>query len=195
MVGTFHVGAMQGPSAWAQVAMSHSDLHGLMNLNLADPGKARGYSTNTFVIHSVSLSVSLSLPQFYGADTPKRLVIDYVIVIKTFVNPEGHQNTISGSKVMAILLKALIFPTGGVASGRVRVWSLRSRLGFFCILYCLDLTVPSQICLSFISVDNRILWRSVTKLLSLQTSGLLLCSQFCPRKIKKSGGPGDSYHW
>ena len=34
--------------------------------------------------------------------------IDYVIVIKNFLNPEGHQNPISGSKVTAILLKGLI---------------------------------------------------------------------------------------
>ena len=33
---------------------------------------------------------------------------DYVIVIKNFLNPEGHQNPISGSKDMAILLKGWI---------------------------------------------------------------------------------------
>ena len=43
--------------------------------------------------------------------------IDYVIVIKTFLNPEGHQNLISCSKVMAILLKGLILPICRVASG------------------------------------------------------------------------------
>ena len=31
------------------------------------------------------------------------------MVIKTFLNPEGHQNCISGSKVTAILLKEWIF--------------------------------------------------------------------------------------
>ena len=36
--------------------------------------------------------------------------------------------TISGSKVTAILLKGWIWPTGGVASGRVFACSLRSRL-------------------------------------------------------------------
>ena len=30
--------------------------------------------------------------------------IDYVIVIKIFLNPKGHQNPISGSKVTVILL-------------------------------------------------------------------------------------------
>ena len=37
-------------------------------------------------------------------------------MIKTFLNPEGHQNRIAGSKVMAILLKGWIVPIGG-ASG------------------------------------------------------------------------------
>ena len=54
--------------------------------------------------------------------------IDYVIVVKNFLNPEGHQNVISGSKVTAILLKGLILPIGEASSGRVCVCSLRSRL-------------------------------------------------------------------
>ena len=33
--------------------------------------------------------------------------IHYVILIKNFLCPEGHQNPISGSKVTAILLKGL----------------------------------------------------------------------------------------
>ena len=39
--------------------------------------------------------------------------IDYVIVIKNFLNPEEHQNPISGSKVTAFLLKGWILPIGG----------------------------------------------------------------------------------
>ena len=58
--------------------------------------------------------------------------IDYLIVIRTFLNPERHQNSISGSKVMAILLKGLIFPNRGVASGRVCACSLQSRLVLVC---------------------------------------------------------------
>ena len=54
--------------------------------------------------------------------------IDYVIVIKNFLNPEGHQNPISGSKEVAILLKGWILPIGGVASGKVCSYSLCSRL-------------------------------------------------------------------
>ena len=62
--------------------------------------------------------MSLFLPQLYGAATPKRLdssssyKIDYLIVIKTFLNPEGYQNRISGLKVTAILLKGWILPIG-----------------------------------------------------------------------------------
>ena len=36
--------------------------------------------------------------------------INHVIVIKNFLNPEGHKNPISGSKVPAILLKGWILP-------------------------------------------------------------------------------------
>ena len=39
------------------------------------------------------------------------------MVIKNFLNPEGHQNRISGSKVMAILLKGWILPIGGASTG------------------------------------------------------------------------------
>ena len=42
--------------------------------------------------------------------------IDYVIVIKNFVNPEGHQNPINGSKVTAILLNEWVLPIGGASS-------------------------------------------------------------------------------
>ena len=42
--------------------------------------------------------------------------IDYDIVIKNFLNPEGHQNWISDSKVRAILLKGWILPTGGASA-------------------------------------------------------------------------------
>ena len=38
-------------------------------------------------------------------------------MIKNFLNPKGHQNPISGSKVAAILLKGWILPIGGASSG------------------------------------------------------------------------------
>ena len=58
--------------------------------------------------------MSLFLPQLYRAATPKRLEIalykiDFVIAIKNFLNPEGHQSPISGSKFLAILMKGWIY--------------------------------------------------------------------------------------
>ena len=41
--------------------------------------------------------------------------IDYLIVMKIFLTPEGHQNCICGSKVTVISLQGLILPIGGVA--------------------------------------------------------------------------------
>ena len=49
-------------------------------------------------------------------------------MIKNFLNPEGHQNTLSGSKVTTILLKEWIWPIGEVALGRVCACRLCSRL-------------------------------------------------------------------
>ena len=37
-------------------------------------------------------------------------------MIKNFLNPEGHQNRINGSKVTAILLKGWISPIGGAST-------------------------------------------------------------------------------
>ena len=70
-------------------------------------------------------------------DSTSSYEIDYVIMIKNFLNPKGHQNPFSGSKVTAILLKGWIWPTGGVALGRVRtagLFSLKRPPGLF-ILY------------------------------------------------------------
>ena len=105
-------------------------------LYLADPGKARGCSTNSLRIHSFINSVSRPFPPTAVRrrhaqtvrDTTSSYKIDYVIMIKTFLNPEGHQIPFSGSKVKAILLKGWIWPIGGVASGSVCACSLRSRL-------------------------------------------------------------------
>ena len=55
-------------------------------------------------------------------DSSSSYRIDYVIVIKTILNPEGHQNRISGSKVTTILLEEWILPIGGASA----VESLRS---------------------------------------------------------------------
>ena len=45
-------------------------------------------------------------------DSSSSYKIDYVIVIKNFLNPEGHQNPFNGSKVTAILLKGRILSIG-----------------------------------------------------------------------------------
>ena len=50
-------------------------------------------------------------------DRASRYKVDYVIVIKSFLNHEGHQNPISGSKVNAILLKGWIWPIGEASTG------------------------------------------------------------------------------
>ena len=49
-------------------------------------------------------------------DSSSSYKIDYIIVIKTFLNPDGHQNCITGSKVTAILLKWWILPIGGASA-------------------------------------------------------------------------------
>ena len=46
-------------------------------------------------------------------DSSSSCKIDYVLLIKTFLNLKGHQNPINGSKVTAILLKGWILPVGG----------------------------------------------------------------------------------
>ena len=55
---------------------------------------------------------------------------DYVTIFEEILNPEGHQNRNTGSKVTAILLNGWILPIGGASSGRVCSCSLRSRLVF-----------------------------------------------------------------
>ena len=67
------------------------------------------------MIHSFIHSVSQSAQTV--RDSTSSYKIDYVIMIKNFLNPEGHQNPFSGSKLTAILLKGWIWPIGGVASG------------------------------------------------------------------------------
>ena len=80
---------------------------------LADPGEARGCFTNTPVTYLLTHSlihplVPTALQRHHAQmvrDRSSSYKIDYFIVIKNFLNPEGQQNPISGLKVMAILLK------------------------------------------------------------------------------------------
>ena len=62
-----------------------------------------------------------------GASTHK---MGYIRKVKEILNLERHQNCTTGSRVRAILLKGGILPIGGVALGRVYVYSLRRRLVF-----------------------------------------------------------------
>ena len=58
-------------------------------------------------------------------------------MIKNFLNSKGHQNPISGSKVMAILLKGWVLPIGGASAGEGLPCSLRSRLyRTLCLYIC-----------------------------------------------------------
>ena len=50
-------------------------------------------------------------------DRSSNYKIDYIIAITNFLNPEGHQNPISGLKITAIFLKGWILPIGGAAAG------------------------------------------------------------------------------
>ena len=54
--------------------------------------------------------------------------IDYVTIFKEILNPKGHPNCITGSKVTAILLNGWILSFSGASSGRVCSCSLRIRL-------------------------------------------------------------------
>ena len=106
---------------------------------LADPGKPRGCFTNSLVINRLIKSVSEPFPPTAlrrrhaqtVRDSSSSYIIDYIIVIKNFLNPKGHQNRTNGSKVTAILLKGWILPIGGASA----VEGLRSkglpRLVFF----------------------------------------------------------------
>ena len=58
---------------------------------LADPGKARGCSTHTSVIHSL---------------------IDYANNFQEILNPEGYLHHINGSQVTAIFVNEWILPNG-----------------------------------------------------------------------------------
>jgi hypothetical protein len=71
---------------------------GVKRVCLADPGKARGCCTNSFVINSFIQSVCEPFPptalQCRHAhtvrDNSSSYKIDSVIVIQKFLNPKGH---------------------------------------------------------------------------------------------------------
>ena len=94
----------------------------------SDPGKSWGCSTNSSVIHSFSNPFPPTALRRRYAQTLRDSSSSGKIVIKNFLNLEGHQICISGSEVTAILLKGWAWPIGGVASGTVCAYILRSRL-------------------------------------------------------------------
>ena len=62
--------------------------------------------------------------------------IDYVIVIKIFLNPKGHQTPISGSKVTAIILKGWIWFIGKAPAA--------CPAGLFIIVLTVELVTSSR---------------------------------------------------
>ena len=55
-------------------------------------------------------------------------------MIKNFQNPEGHQNSIRGSKVTAILLKGWILLNDGASAGAGDAASAACAAGLFSLL-------------------------------------------------------------
>ena len=107
----------------------------VLNL-LADPSKAKGCSTNTFVIHWLSEWVSDPLVKISLRSCHTQTVkngasnhrTNYIEIFSEILNLEGHQNRYIGLKVKAIFLNGWSLPTGGASSGRVCVCSLCSRV-------------------------------------------------------------------
>ena len=52
-------------------------------------------------------------------DSSSNNKLNYILVIMNFLNPEGHQNPISGSKLTAILLKGWNLPNGIILVGQI----------------------------------------------------------------------------
>ena len=89
---------------------------------LADPGEARGCSTNSLRINSFIHPFPPTALRHRHAQTVRDSTYSY-----EFLNPEVHLNPISGSKVTAILLKGLIYPIGGIIGfnteiGKTTIW-------------------------------------------------------------------------
>ena len=60
-------------------------------------------------------------------NTSSSYKIDYVQLVRISLNPQVHQNCITGSIVTQILLEGGTFPIGRVALGKVCTCSLPSR--------------------------------------------------------------------
>ena len=87
---------------------------------ISRPGQGQGLlykHLRHLFIHYLSHSLALQRRHAQTVkDSSSSYKIDYVIVIKNFLYPEGHKNPISDSKVTAILLKGWILPIGGASA-------------------------------------------------------------------------------
>ena len=103
-----------------QVYLAHAALFGywgrlmIRHTLLANPGKARGCSTITAVTDSFSNPFPpTALRRCHDQilwDSSSNYKIGYVIVIKNFLNPEGHQNPIRCSKLLLIYCMCQYYP-------------------------------------------------------------------------------------
>ena len=110
-------------------------MHVLSAFVFRRPGRSQGLLYN-HLRHSFNHSLSdWSFVKIYlrrrhtlvggGASTHKK---DYVGKYTEIINLKGHQNRTTCSRVMAIFLKGKLLSIGGVASGRVCTYSMRSIL-------------------------------------------------------------------
>ena len=117
--------------------------------------------------------------------------IDYFIVIKNFLNPQGHQNTVSGTKVMAFLLKGWVLPIGGASAGE----DLRlqhAQQAFFiiqphCFVYLWHLTYHFRI-LKRCGMETFIYYRKDFEFQCKRVS-LLKVKQICDLQRKNKKNP------
>ena len=141
-------------SLWHHICLFWHNLHIFKLSTSVTDTVSRGCSTVTFVISRTGQSQGLLYKQpcpwfshWLSQPFPPTALrrrhaktirnstssykIDFVIMIKKFLDPKGYQNLFSGSKLTAILLKGWIRHIGGVASERVCACSLHSRLVFW----------------------------------------------------------------
>ena len=87
---------------------------------LADPGEARGCSTNTSVSDSLTdplLEIPLQRRHALTvADWDFSHKTDYVTIFQEILNFKRHPNRITGPKVTAILLNGWILPIDGASA-------------------------------------------------------------------------------
>ena len=84
---------------------------------------------------------------------------------KNFLNPKGHQNVISGSKVTAILLKGWILPISGVSVGEgLRLQPARQS----CLLYVKPIRIIDKSKYSYIGFKDLLMTILFTVMILLE---------------------------